>query len=115
MDEKKKVIVTKVFDHGCPICDTMSRFDKSVFDGFPEISYQEVSFDDLRNYEGNTTKTRIYQCLERYAVSATYEIDFPTYIFLTKAGKYLGFLQSALTLKELREGVKQILEPHTSE
>ena len=113
--EQEKVIVTKVFDHGCSICDTMSRFDKSVFEGFQEISYQEIAFDNLRDYEGNLTKTRIYQCLERYAVSPTYEIDFPTYLFLSKTGKYLGFLQGALTLKELREGVKDILEQRTSE
>lgn len=115
MEQEKKVIVTKVFDHGCSVCDTMSRFDKSVFEGFPEISYQEISFDNLRDYEGNLTKTRIYQCLERYAVSPTYEIDFPTYLFLGKTGKYLGFLQGALTLKELRDGVKQILEQRSSE
>ena len=109
------VVVTKVFDHGCPVCDTMSRFDKSMFEGFPEVSFQEIPFDTLRDFEGNTTRTRIYQCLERYAVSDTYEIDFPTYLFLSTTGKYLGFLQGALSLRELREGVKQILEQHTSE
>lgn len=109
-----EMIVTKVFDHNCPICETMSRFDRSVFQGFPQVSYQEVSFDDLQNKEGNLTKTILFRCLERYAVSPTYEIDFPTYVFLTKKGKYAGHLQGAYTIQKLREGVKKILE-ETSE
>lgn len=105
-----ELIVTKVFDLNCPVCETMARFDRSVFEGFPEISYQEVSYDDLLNRENNLTKIRIYQCLERYAVSPTYEIDLPTYVFLTKQGQYKGHLQGALTVSKLREGVKSILE-----
>lgn len=108
------MIVTKVFDQNCPICETMSRFDRSVFEGFPEISYQEVAFDDLADRENNLTKIRIYQCLERYVVSPTYEIDFPTYMFLSKQGQYKGHLQGAYTVSKLREGVKRILE-NTSE
>lgn len=110
MDTATKLIVTKVYDHNCPICETMSRFDRSVFEGFPEISYQEITFDDLSDREGNFTKITLYQCLERYAVSATYEIDFPTYVFLSKRGQYKGHLQGAHTMRELREGVKNILE-----
>ena len=104
------LIVTKVFDRNCSVCETMSRFDRSVFEGFPEISYQEISFDDLSNREGNFTKITLYQCLERYAVSPTYEIDFPTYVFLSKTGQYKGHLQGAFTLQKLREGVKAILD-----
>ena len=104
------LIVTKVFDHNCPVCETMSRYDRSVFEGFPEISYQEIPFDDLQNREGNVTKITLYRCLERYAVSATYEIDFPTYVFLSKRGEYKGHLQGALTVQKLREGVKEILD-----
>lgn len=103
------IIVTKVYDINCPICETMARFDRAVFEAFPEISYQEITFDDLQNREGNLTKITLYNCLERYAVSATYEIDFPTYVFLSKRGKYLGHLQGGLTIQRLREGVKDIL------
>lgn len=104
------LIVTKVFDHGCPICETMARFDRSVFEGFPEISYQEISFNDLENRENNLTKIRIYQCLERHCLTPTYELDFPTYVFLTKQGKYAGHLQGAYTVDKLRKGVKALLE-----
>lgn len=104
------LIVTKVFDKNCPICETMSRFDRSVFEGFPEVSYQEISFDALQDRGNNFTKITIYKCLERYAVSATYEIDFPTYVFLSKQGQYKGHLQGAMTIAELKKGVKNILE-----
>lgn len=103
-------IVTKVYDQGCPICETMSRFDQSVFQAFPEVKFQEVLFDDLREFDNNLTKQRIYRCLEQYAVSPTYEIDFPTYVFLTKQGKYMGHLQGAHTIQKFREGVKNILD-----
>lgn len=103
------VIVTKVYDQNCPVCETMSRYDRSVFEGFPEISYQEITFDDLADRENNLTKITLYRCLERYAVSPTYEIDFPTYVFLSKTGQYVGHLQGGLTIQKLREGVKDIL------
>lgn len=103
-------IVTKVYDQNCPICETMARFDRSVFEGFPQILYQEISFDSLQDREGNLTKITLYRCLERYAVSPTYEIDFPTYVFLTKQGQYKGHLQGALSMRELRDRVKNIVE-----
>lgn len=87
----------------------MSRYDRSVFEGFPEISYQEIDFDDLQDRENNLTKATLYRCLERYAVSPTYEIDLPVYVFLSKPGKYLGHLKGGLTIQKLREGVKDIL------
>lgn len=102
-------IVTKVYDQNCPICETMSRFDRAVFEGFPEVLYQEITFDDLVDREGNLTKMNLYSCLEKHAVSSTYEIDFPTYVFLTKQGRYLGHLQGGLTIQKLRDGVKDIL------
>lgn len=110
MTDPTEVIVTKVYDVNCPICETMSRFDRSVFEGFPQIAYQEIPFDDLQDRENNLTKITLYRCLEKYAVSPTYEIDFPTYVFLTKQGRYKGHLQGALSMRELREGVKNILE-----
>jgi len=111
-----EVIATKVYDLECPVCDTMSRFDSSVFEGFPEVSYQAITFDTLRDkIETNKTSQRIYQLLERYAVSPSYEIDFPTYVFMSKTGKYIGHLQGALDLREFREGVKSILDQKHSE
>ena len=109
-----ELIATKVFDYNCSICETMSRFDRSVFEGFPEIIYQEILFDDLEQGREDFTNSTLYRCLERYAVSSTYEIDFPTYVFLNQKGEYKGHLQGALTLPKLREGVKEILD-RTSE
>jgi hypothetical protein len=104
-----EVVVTKVYDSGCSVCETMSRFDRSVFEGFPELHYREITFDDLQNMGNNQTKINLYQTLERYAVSPSYEIEFPTYVFLSRTGRYLGHLQGSLTIRKLREGVKDIL------
>jgi hypothetical protein len=81
----------------------MSRHDRSTFEGFPDVSYQEVNLDDVINHGGNLTKFRIYQCLEKYCLSPTYEIDLPVYLLLDKQGKYLGHLQGANTIREIRE------------
>ena len=107
--------VVKVYEEGCSVCDTMSRYDRSVFQSFPSLSLIEISFEEVQDYERDPFRQRVYRLLEQYAVSPTYEIDFPTYLFLSEEGKYKGFLQGALELKELREGVKGILGNHSSE
>jgi len=102
--------VIKVFEDGCTVCETMSRFDRSVFEGFPDCKVVELPFEDVQNYEGDRFKQKVYGLLEAHAVSPTYEIEFPTYLFLNEKGGYLGVLQGALELRDFREGVKGILD-----
>jgi hypothetical protein len=97
------LIATKVFDNNCEICKHMSRHDRSTFEGFPDVAYQEVNLDDVINHGGNLTKLRIYQLLERYCLSPTYEIDLPVYLLMDKQGKYKEHFQGAKTIKEIRE------------
>lgn len=111
----KSFIVTKIYDNDCDICKHMSKHDRVTFEGFDEVLYQEVILDDIIAHDNNLTKLRIYQCLERYCLSPTYEIDLPVYLFLTKQGKYLGHLQGALSIPELRDGVKSFLNTQISE
>ena len=106
-------IVTKVFDSDCDICKHMEKHDQATFESFEGFLYQKLSLDEIINHESNLTKLRIYQCLERYCLSPTYEIDLPVYVLLSKQGKYLGYLQGALTVSELREGVKSILSENS--
>ena len=105
-----KDTVVKVFEEGCIVCDTMSRFDKSVLEAFSEADFKQISFEEVQEYEGDPYRQKIYRLLETYAVSPTYELEFPTYLFLGKSGQYKGFLQGALELKEFREGVKKFLD-----
>jgi len=102
--------VVKIYEDGCSVCETMSRFDKSVFEGYPNCRVIDLPFEVLQDYEGDAFKQRVYRLVETYAVSPTYEIEFPTYIFLDDRGKYAGYLQGALDLRDFREGVKSILE-----
>jgi len=106
----KSYIVTKIFDDNCDICKQMSRHDRAIFENFDELAYQEVALDDVINHNGNLTKVRIYQCLERYCLNSDYSIDLPVYMFLAKDGKYVGHLQGALAVSELRDGVKVIID-----
>ena len=111
-------IVTKVHDKDCDICQHMSKHDRATFESFPEVNYQEVYLEEVLDNTNSAkplTLQRIYQCLERHCLSPTYEIDLPVYLFLTKQGKYLGHLQGALSISELRDGVKSNLNPQTSE
>ena len=95
------------------MCQHMSRHDRSVFEEFPEIAYQEAALDDLINHSGNFTKLRMYQCLERYALNPDYTIDLPVYLVMTKEGKYKGHHKGAATITELRSKIKQILQENT--
>jgi hypothetical protein len=106
----KNYIAVKVFDKDCDICRHMSKHDRATFEGFPEIGYQEVLLDDVINHQNNLTKLRIYQLLERYCLSPTYEIDLPVYLVMTKQGLYEGHFQGSATIVELRDKIKECLE-----
>lgn len=110
MDTGKTHIVTKVFDKDCDICKHMSKHDRATFESYPEVAYQEVLLDDVINHEGNLTKLRLYQCLERYAVNADYTIDLPVYVILHRDGRYRGHHVGAATIAELRDVVKESFE-----
>ena len=110
MSEGKSVLVTKVFDEDCDICKHMEKHDRATFESFPEIAYQTVRLDDVINHDSNRTKLRIYQLLERHCLSATYEIDLPVYLIMTKQGAYKGHLQGAATITEIRDKLKECLE-----
>jgi len=105
----KNYIAVKVFDKDCDICKHMSKHDRATFEGFDEIGFQEVLLDDVIQHDNNLTKLRIYQLLERYCLNSTYEIDLPVYLIMSKKGEYVGHLQGALTIQEIRDGVKSSL------
>jgi hypothetical protein len=106
----KTFIATKVYDDACDICKHMEKHDRATFEGFDGIAYQTVKLDDVINHDNNLTKLRIYQLLERYCLSATYEIDLPVYLIMDTKGKYLGHWQGAGTITELRDKIKECLE-----
>jgi hypothetical protein len=90
----------------------MSKHDRATFESFPEVNYQEVYLEEVLDNTNSAkplTLQRIYQCLERYCLNPDYSIDLPVYMFLSKKGKYMGHLQGALAITELREGVKSII------
>ena len=107
----KPFITTKVFDNGCEVCKHMSRHDRATFEGFSNMDYQEINLDDIINHNGNLTKVRIYQCLERHCLSSTYEIDLPVYLVLDRQGKYVSHIQGAQTISELRDWHSSIENP----
>lgn len=107
--QSKQFIATKVFSPGCTVCEHMSRHDRATFEGFPEVAYQELDLDDIINHEGNLTKLRLYQIIERNALNPDYTVDTPAYIVMTNKGKYLGHHTGEATIVELREKIKQFL------
>jgi len=105
------VVITKVFDHDCDICNHMSKHDQATFDSIPEVEYREVLLDDVINPQNTArpiTYQRLYQCIEQYCLTPTYEVDLPAYIALNKKGGYLGHIQGANTIVQLRDWVKTL-------
>jgi hypothetical protein len=109
MKPGKNYIATKVFDENCDMCKHMSRHDRATFENFDEIAYQEIQLDDLIKHEGNLTKLRLYQILERHALNPDYTLDLPVYVILTKQGQYVGHHVGAATVVELRDKIKECL------
>ena len=110
MTEGKNIIVTKVFDEACDICKHMEKHDRATFESFDKIAYQKVLLDDVIDHQSNLTKLRLYQLLERYCLSPTYEIDLPVYVIMSKQGAYKGHIQGAATIVEIRDKIKECLE-----
>jgi hypothetical protein len=109
MKPGKNYIATKVFDENCDMCKHMSRHDRATFENFDEIAYQEIQLDDVIKHEGNLTKLRLYQILERHALNPDYTLDLPVYVILTKQGQYVGHHVGAATVVELRDKIKECL------
>lgn len=110
----KTIIVTKVYDENCDICNHMSRHDRATFESFSEIGYQEVLLDHVINPSDSArplTLHRIYQCLEKYALNPDYTIDLPVYVFLSKQGEYKGHIVGAASVSELRDKILEVTEP----
>jgi hypothetical protein len=107
------ITITKVHDKNCDICNHMSKHDRATFESISEVNYREVTLDDVINPSNTarpTTYQRLYQCIERYALTPTYEVDLPVYIALNKKSEYLGHVQGANTIVELRDWVKSLLD-----
>ena len=89
----------------------MSKHDQATFDSIPEVNYREVLLDDVINPLDTVlpiTYQRLYQYIEQYCLTPTYEVDLPIYIALDKKSTYLGHVQGANTVVELRDWVKTL-------
>jgi len=108
-------LIIKIYDNDCEICKQMERHDLAVFSEFPDINYRKVELGDLLDNERDATKEIIYQCLERYCLTPSYEVDLPTYLFLTDRGQYIGNHIGAATVSELRSRVKTLLSNNSED
>ena len=102
-------LIIKLYSDDCEICKQMERHDSIVFAEFSGITYRKVELNDLLDNERDATKEVIYKHLEQYCLTPTYEVDLPTYIFMTSRGQYLGNQVGAATVSELRSRVKTFL------
>jgi hypothetical protein len=110
METGKTTLAFKVYDKDCDICKHMSKHDRATFESFSGINYNEINLDDVINNGGDPLKLRIYQLVERYCLTPTYEIDLPVYLLITKKGEYKGHHVGAATVVELRDKIKESLE-----
>jgi hypothetical protein len=102
-------LVVKVYDHECEVCLQMKRHDRPTFESFPDMTFIEVALDDIVSTEATPQMRLVAQLVEQHCLGPTYEIDLPTYLILSDKGEYLKHLQGALTIVEIREGVKSTL------
>ena len=110
--------VYKIYDNDCDICKHMSKHDQATFEGFEELKFETVNLDEVVNPATSgrpITMAQLYRCVEKHALNSDYTIDLPVYVLLDKKGGFRGHLQGALTVQELREGVKSILANPASE
>lgn len=107
------IIITKVHDKDCDICLQMSKHDRATFESIAGVNYREAPLDYIVN-SANTahpiTYQHLYHYIESRCLTPTYEIDLPVYIAQNKQSRFLGHIQGAKTIVELRDWVKSISE-----
>jgi hypothetical protein len=107
------MLIYKIFEESCDVCNHMKRHDKATFESFPELEYREADLNEVLDYassEKPQTMLRLYQTLEKYALNPDYTVDLPVYIFMAKSGEYKGHHVGAATIVKLRDTIKQCLE-----
>lgn len=102
-------LIIKIYADDCEVCKQMERHDTVVFAESPSAIYRKVELNDLLDNKRDAAKEIIYKHLEKYCLTPTYEVDLPTYIFMTSKGQYLGNQVGAATVSELRSRVKTLL------
>jgi hypothetical protein len=103
------MLVTKVFDLNCPVCEAMAAYDKAVVSEL-ELKAESINLDNLLNPDNeNPFECRIAQYVEQYACNADYTLDLPAYI-ITEGKKYVGHIVGEQTAKELKEKLAGIVD-----
>jgi hypothetical protein len=103
------MLVTKVFDLNCPVCEAMGAYDKTVVSEF-DLKAEAVNLDTLLNLNNeNAFECMIAQYVEQYACNADYTLDLPAYI-ITEGKKYVGHIVGEQTAKELKEKLAEIID-----
>jgi hypothetical protein len=102
--------ITKIYDHGCPICEHMATFEGNVIfnlEAKPDFKVAELG-RLLDPANENLWEQHLAQLAERYAVNPDYTIDLPVYM-VTEGTNYLGHAVGELTATELRTKLQEII------
>ena len=111
--KNSKITLTKVYSRDCEICEHMSRYDLSVAEGFSVLEYKTVDIDDIVDHSGDPGKLLLYSLIERHAINPDYTVDVPIYLLSDNEGKYIGHLSGEMNIKDLRNGIKRLIEGGT--
>ena len=102
--------ITKIYDHGCPVCEHMGTFDgKVIFDLTPPTHMKAVALGTILDPNNkNAFECLLAQYAERYACNADYTIDLPVYM-VTSGKNYLGHISGENTQSDLKTKLQKIL------
>jgi len=101
--------ITKVYDHGCPICEQMSQYDEKIAADL-NTKLTAVVLEDVLDAEGDKVfYMALGQYLERYAVNPDYTLDLPVYM-VTHNKKYLGHTIGEQSQYDLKSKLENICE-----
>lgn len=101
--------ITKVYDHGCPICEKMAEYDEKIVSDL-NTKMTTVVLEDVLDAEGDQVfYLALSQYLERYAVNPDYTLDLPVYM-VTQSKKYLGHINGDHSQYELKSKLENIFE-----
>lgn len=102
--------VTKIYDHGCPVCEHMATFDgKVIWDLEPKVTMHAAELGRILDPDNESNfECLIAQYAERYACNPDYTIDLPVYM-VTKGKTYLGHVVGEHSRQDLQTRLQTIV------
>lgn len=109
------LIVAKIYDNDCPICEAMSKYDEETLISLdPTPTYIKRTLSEIVSLDNDSSiDALLAHLVERYACNSDYTVDLPVYM-LVEGKNYLGHSSGECSPHELRTRLQGAMDGRTN-